>query len=87
MYADDLNKILLLPSNVEQAIEDWLEENEITFERKGCMQYKITNGAVKNIMFYPSTHKIMVQEEGKNYIQTANSNALLGVIKGTLAFK
>jgi hypothetical protein len=87
MYIDELNKILLMPHNVEQAIEDWLEENEIIFERKGCMQYKILYGATKNMMFYPSKHKLMIQENGKNYIQTAKSATLLAVMKGTIAFK
>ena len=88
-YNDVLNKILLNPdeSTVEYLIELWMQGHELTFIRKGDMQYKITNGCVPNIMFYPSKHKLMIQVDGKNYLQTASADALIGAIKGTLAFR
>lgn len=88
-YNDILNKILLDPNEeaIEGMIELWLISYQIDFIRKGSMQYKITNGCVPNIMFYPSKHKLMIQVDGKNYIQTASADALIGAIKGTLAFR
>jgi hypothetical protein len=88
-YNDVLNKLLLnLDTDaVECLIELWMQGQEIDFIRKGNMQYKITNGCVPNIMFYPSKHKLMIQVDGKNYIQTASADALIGAIKGTLPFR
>lgn len=88
-YDDILNRMLLSPEEdvIEGMIELWLISYQIDFIRKGNMQYKITNGCTPNIMFYPSKHKIMVQVDGKNYIQTASADALIGVIRGTLPFR
>ena len=88
-YNDMLNKILLNPDTdaIEGLIELWLLANEVEYIKKSHMQYKIVNGCEANIMLYPSKHKIMIQTEGRNYVQTASCDALIGVIKGTLPFK
>lgn len=88
-FNDDLHVMLLSvnESEVKERIETWLTENEIEFHCTANMQYKILNGCVPNIMFYPSTHKLMIQDKGKNYVQTARSDTILAVIKGDIPYK
>ena len=68
-------------------IEAWLSGNGVKFKQTASQQYKILNGCVPNIMVYPSTSKIMVQDNGKNHIITTTAKNILAIIQGDLAFK
>lgn len=67
--------------------EKVLKKYHIEFINKGNFQFKILNGCTPNIMLYPTKHKLMVQENGRQYMQTACSATLIAVIKGHVPFK
>lgn len=65
----------------------WFKSHGIQVKQTASMQYKILNGIIKNIMFYPSTMKLMFQEE-RNYIITSrDESTILGLINGDINFK
>lgn len=64
----------------------WFKSHNITAKQTAYMQYKILNGVIKNIMFYPSRMKLMFQEE-RNYVITSNDEkTILALIKGDTKF-
>lgn len=73
--------------DAEHQLALWFKSHDLQAKQTAPMQYKIHNGVIANIMFYPSTMKLMFQED-KNYIITSrDERTILGLIKGDINFK
>lgn len=86
----NLTLVELSPVSAEEKhkiIANWLARNKIEYVETANKQYKILNGCVPNIMFYPSTSKVMIQDGGKNYIIQTTAENILATIKGDMPYK
>ena len=69
-------------------IIQWAKQHNILLINKGINAYKVVNGCIPSIMFYPTKLKLMFQEEGKNYvINSRNEEGILGLINGNIQYK
>lgn len=87
---DELGFILNSPMSEDSKIhqvEKLFVSHNVELILRGAWQYQVINGCIPAIMLYPSKHKIMFQENGKNYVCIANFATLIAMIKGDVAFK
>ena len=75
-------------SQFEDTLTNWAKQNKIKLQKTGENQYKILNGCIKNIMFYPTKWKLMFQTQVRNYVITSETeDSVVGLIKGDIDFK
>ena len=81
----------LLPLAEEDSTDlvvEWGKLHDIQLTYKGTNQYKVHNGCIPAIMFYPTKMKLMFQENGKTWvIESKTEEGVLGLIQGHIAFK
>lgn len=83
-----LEALVPLEESKKDLIIQWAKQHNLLLTNKGPNQYKVQNGCIPNIMFYPTKLKLMFQEEGQNYIITSrNEEGILGLINGHLPYK
>lgn len=89
-FGEAMDLLWQSPSPVTVKEEKTLEilaKYGLTAKLTGSVQFKILNGCVKNILLYPTTRKLLIQVNGKNYISQANFDTLYDLIVGNLAYK
>jgi hypothetical protein len=83
-----MEALLPLKDTDEDNITRWAAQYEVKLKRTGNGMYKVLNGCIKNIMFYPNNFKLMFQDGGKNSVITSlNEENIIALIKGDVPYK
>lgn len=83
-----LREAIMPKTETEDNVLNWASQYGIVLERKGENQYKVWNGIIPNIMFYPSKLKLMFQDNGRSYvIILKDESEVVSFLMGDIDFK
>lgn len=86
-----LNNIILSPDYSDDnttELEKWFTAHNIDATKLNVNTWRICNGVINYIMFYPTKFKLMFQDKGRNYIITSRKEeTILALINGDIAYK
>ena len=71
----------------EKHLLTWCKKYDIQLRKTATGHYKVLNGCIENIMFYPHKNKVMFQVDGKSHVITSSIPNIVAMIHGTLPFK